>query len=358
MRYKLLGRSGLKVSELCLGTMTFGTEFGWGATKEESQKVFDLFVEKGGNFFDTANHYTFGTSESFLGDFIGKRREEFVVGTKYSLNDRPSDPNAGGNHRKSMMQSLNASLKRLNMDYVDLYWVHAWDNLTPIEEVMRALDDMVRMGKVLYIGISDMPAWLISRANTLAELRGWTSFVGVQLHYSLLERTIEREYFSMANELDLAITAWSPLGGGMLSGKYSKRGVQSPYTSSRYHIEKEWGERLMTPRNFAIVDMVMEIAKESGKSPTQVALNWIRQKSNNVIPIIGARVEAQLKDDLGCLEFNLTHDQINRLDEVSKIELGFPYDFLKRQDIRKLIHGDLFQSIDNPKNYVNQEINL
>lgn len=348
MRYKLLGRSGLKVSEICLGTMTFGTEFGWGSTKNESQKVFNYFVEKGGNFFDTANYYTHGTSESYLSDFLGKKREEFVIGTKYTLNGRPNDPNAGGNHRKCMMHSLEASLKRLKSEYIDLYWVHAWDGYTPIEEVMRALDDMVRMGKVLYIGISDMPAWLISRANTLAELRGWTSFVGMQLNYSLLERSIEREFFPMAKELDLAITAWSPLGGGMLSGKYQKRDSNAP-TEYRYNnsINKVWADRLLTPRNFAIVETVMAIANEARKSPTQVALNWIRQKENFILPIIGAKTEAQLKDDLGCLEFTLTHEQMRRLDESSKVELGFPYDFLKQQDIKQLIHGNTFQWIDN-----------
>ncbi|HEY4832272.1 MAG TPA: aldo/keto reductase [Waddliaceae bacterium] len=346
MRYKLLGRSGLKVSELCLGTMTFGTEFGWGSTKEESKKIFSHFVEKGGNFFDTANYYTRGTSESYLGEFIGKRREEFIIGTKYSLCTRPSDPNAGGNHRKNMVQSLDESLKRLKMEYIDLYWVHAWDGFTPVEEVMRALDDMIRMGKILYIGISDMPAWLIAKANTLAEFRGLTPFIAMQLNYNLLERSIEREYLPMAKELDLAITAWSPIAGGVLSGKYSKKNGQGPYVEARYHINKTWGDRLMTPRNFDIVELVIQIAKESGCSPTQVALNWVRQKGNMIIPIVGAKTEIQLRDDLECLDFNLTDDQINRLNEISKIDIGFPYDFLNQENVRKLIHGEVFQSIE------------
>jgi aryl-alcohol dehydrogenase-like predicted oxidoreductase len=348
MRYKLLGHSGLKVSELCLGTMTFGTEFGWGSTKEESRKVFNLFVQKGGNFFDTANYYTRGTSESYLGEFMGKQREEFVLGTKYSLCTRTTDPNAGGNHRKNMIQSLDKSLQRLKMEYLDLYWVHAWDGFTPIEEVMRALDDMIRMGKILYIGISDMPAWLIAKANTLAGFRSLTPFIAMQLNYNLLERSIEREYLPMAKELDLAVTAWSPLAGGVLSGKYSKK-IDDSSSEARYQINKMWGDRLMTPRNFDIVETVIQIAQELGRSPTQVALNWIRQKDNTIIPIVGAKTEIQLKDNLGCLDFNLNDDQINKLNEISKIDVGFPYDFLNQENVRKLIHGEVFQSIEDYK---------
>ena len=189
MRYKLLGKTGLRVSELCLGTMTFGEEWGWGASKEESRRIFDAFADAGGNFVDTANLYTGGTSEKFVGDFLKGRRERFVLATKYTLNMAPDDPNGGGNHRKNLVQSLDASLKRLNTDYIDLYWVHAWDGMTPLEETMRALDDVVRAGKVLYVGISDAPAWVVSRANTLAELKDWSPFAALQIQYNLADRT-------------------------------------------------------------------------------------------------------------------------------------------------------------------------
>ena len=227
MRYKLFGNSGLRVSELCLVAMTFGEEWGWGASKDESRRLFDAFAEAGGKFSDTANHYTDGTSERYVGEFIAAERERFVLATKYTLNSRPDDPNGGGNHRKSMMQAINASLKRLGTDYIDLYWLHAWDFMTPVDEVMRAFDDLVRSGKVLYIGISDAPAWIVSRANTLAELRGWSPFVGLQIQYSLIERTPERDLLPMARALDIAVTAWGPLGGGLLTGKYNPEADKS-----------------------------------------------------------------------------------------------------------------------------------
>ena len=224
MRYKLLGKSGLRVSELCLGTMTFGEDWGWGSPRDESRKVYDAFLEAGGNFIDTANVYTNGTSERFLGEFMSGHRDRVVLATKYSNAAPGNDPNAAGNHRKSMMQSVEASLKRLKTDYIDLYWLHIWDQITPIEEVMRAFDDLVRQGKILYAGVSDMPAWVVAKANTLAELRGWTPFVGLQIEYSLIERTPERELLPMAADLGLGVTAWSPLAGGMLTGKQLEPG--------------------------------------------------------------------------------------------------------------------------------------
>ena len=224
MRYKLLGKSGLKVSELCLGAMTFGDDWGWGSSKDESRKIYDAFVAAGGNFIDTADLYTNGTSEKFLGEFMTSDRERIVLATKYTNSAPGTDPNAAGNQRKNMMQSVEASLKRLNTDYIDLYWLHVWDFLTPVEEVMRAFDDLIRQGKVLYIGISDAPAWVVSRANTLAELRGWSQFVGLQVEYSLIERTCDRELLPMAREMDLAVTVWSPLAGGLLTGKYAEGG--------------------------------------------------------------------------------------------------------------------------------------
>src|ERR1700674_3388459 len=224
MKYRLLGKSGLRVSEAALGTMTFGDEWGWGSPKAEAQKVYETYREAGGNFIDTANFYTNGTSATFLGEFMQGHRESVVLATKYSNAAPGNDPNAAGNHRKSMMQAVEASLERLQTDYIDLYWVHMWDGITPVEEVMRGLDDIVRQGKVLYAGISDAPAWWIAQANTLAVLRGWTQFIGLQIEYSLVERTVERELIPMSKALNLGVLAWSPLARGVLSGKYHGEG--------------------------------------------------------------------------------------------------------------------------------------
>jgi len=364
MKYQLLGKSGLRVSEICLGAMTFGEEWGWGSSKEESHKIFNAYVDAGGNFIDTANKYTEGTSEKYIGEFIADDRDRFVLATKYTSNTKRGDPNAGGNHRKNMMQSLEASLKRLNTDYIDLYWVHAWDPLTPIEETMRSLDDMVRAGKVLYIGISDAPAWIVSQANTLANLRGWTEFTGLQIEYSLIERTPERELLPMANALDIGVTAWSPLGGGVLTGKYNKNDKEQQNTSSssniastqegnsRFEVQNELANRFLNDRNILIAKEVSKIAKEIGRSASQVALNWIRQQNiieshgkNNIIPIIGSRKESQIKDNLSCIEFELTEEQMKMLNEVSKIELGFPNDFLNSEMLKDIIYGGTYSSI-------------
>ncbi len=338
MRYKLFGKSGLRVSELALGTMTFGPEWGWGASKEESQKIFEAYTEAGGNFIDTANRYTEGTAEKFVGEFIAHDRDHFVLATKYSLFMRRDDPNFSGNHRKNMVHSLEASLKRLNTDYIDLYWVHAWDYMTPVEEVMRALDDLVRAGKVLYVGISDTPAWIVSQANTLAELRGWSRFVGLQLQYSLIERNIERELLPLARETDLAVTAWGALGAGVLSGKYNNN------TSAEGRATL-WGS--ISDKNLRIAQTVSEVAQEIERTPSQVAINWVRQQPGVMIPLIGAKKADQVKDNLACLDFTLSDEQLARLDEVSKIELGFPYDFLTSAGIRDLVYGGTFDKIDN-----------
>jgi aryl-alcohol dehydrogenase-like predicted oxidoreductase len=370
MKYQLLGKSGLRVSELCLGAMTFGEEWGWGASKEECHKIFNAYVDAGGNFIDTANKYTDGTSEKYVGQFIASDRDRFVLATKYTSNTRRGDPNAGGNHRKNMIQSLESSLKRLNTDYIDLYWVHAWDPLTPTEEMMRALDDMVRAGKILYIGISDAPAWIVSQANTLANLRGWTEFTGLQIEYNLIERTPERELLPMADALDIGITSWSPLGGGVLTGKYNKntrREQQQQNSSSssstrivtqegnsRLEIQNEFANRLLNDRNILIAEEVSKIAKEIGCSAAQVALNWIRQQNikisarkNKIIPIIGARKETQMKDNLACLDLELTSEQMQRLNEISKIDLGFPHDFLNSEMIKDIIYGGTYSLIRN-----------
>jgi len=344
MRYKLLGNTGLRVSELCLGAMTFGEEFGWGASEDESRKVFDAFVEAGGNFIDTANHYTKGTSETFLGRFVAGRRDRFVVATKYTLNQHPDDPNAGGNSRKNLVCSLEESLRRLDTDYVDLLWVHAWDAATPLEETMRALDDVVRAGKALYVGISDTPAWVVSRANTMAELRSWSAFAGLQIQYSLIERTPERDLLPMAEALDLAVTPWGALGFGLLTGKYSGENRPDDVRLSEEH----WGGRLLTERNTAIADEVVAVSKELERTPAQVAINWLRGRDRGVIvPIVGARYARQLEDTLGCLEFELPAEHVARLDEASAIDLGFPHDFLGQDSIRDIIHGSRRAEIDD-----------
>ena len=333
MRYKLLGRSGLRVSELCLGTMTFGNDWGWGAPKDDSQKMFDLFVEAGGNFIDTANNYTNGTSEKFVGEFIKSDRYHFVLATKYTLSERDTDPNFGGNHRKNMRRSVEGSLQRLGTDHIDLLWLHMWDGMTPVEEVMRALDDLVRAGKVLYVGISDTPAWVVSQANMLADLRGWSRFVAYQGEYSLASRAPERDILPMTDALDMTYLAWGILEGGEITGKYNSP-TSEPKRSS------DTSERLKS-----IASVVMDVAKEIGCTPSQVAINWVRQKPYHMIPILGARTEKQLKDNLGALGFELTSEQIERLNQSNPIDLGFPHSFLGSDHVHGLIFGKTFDQI-------------
>lgn len=337
MRYKLLGKSGLRVSELALGTMTFGEDWGWGASKEESRKIFDAYADAGGNFIDTANRYTNGTSEKFVGEFIASDRGRFVLATKYTLFTQHGDPNAAGNQRKNLVQSLEASLKRLNTDYIDLYWVHAWDFVTPVEEVMRALDDMVRAGKILYVGISDTPAWIVSRANMLAELRGWTPFVGLQIRYSLIDRAVERDLLPMARALDIAVTPWGALGTGILSGKYNREGGSGRVST--------WGP--IDPRKLAIAEEVIKIAGEIGRTPSQVALSWVRQQPGVIIPILGAKTLPQVQDNLACVDFKLSDEHLQHLNDVSQIELGFPHDFLAEDGVRDLVFAGTYAQLDN-----------
>jgi len=331
MMYRLLGRSGLRVSELCLGTMTFGPEWGWGSDRAESQRVFDAYAEAGGNFLDTANRYTEGTSERLLGEFIAHDRHHFVLATKYTLRDRMGDPNFGGNHRKNMMRSVDESLKRLNTDFIDLLWVHAWDGLTPVQEVLRGLDDLVRSGKVHYIGISDTPAWIVSQANTIAELRGWNAFVGLQIEYSLLQRAPERDLLPMAHAFGLAVTPWGALGGGALTGKYLK--------GEEGRVKENSARR--SDRANDIARVVVEVAEELGMPPAQVAINWTRQRNPKltVLPIVGARTPEQLTDSLGCLKWTLPDDALQTLDDASAIELGFPHDFLASDGVKDVLFG-------------------
>ena len=319
MRYRLLGRSGLRVSELCLGTMTFGEDWGWGSSKDESRRVLDAFFEAGGNFIDTANVYTNGTSESLLGEFLKGDRDRAVLATKYTNAMPGTDPNAAGNERKNMMRAVEASLKRLQTDYIDLYWLHIWDRMTPVEEVMRAFDDLVRQGKVLHVGVSDMPAWAVARANTLAELRGWTPFVGLQIEYSLLERTVERELLPMAEALGLGVTAWSPLAGGLLTGKYAGGKAEA---DARMNSEMMQRFAQGRERPEAVVAEVLAVSEEVGRSPAQVALAWLRQRPVPVIPIVGARRLEQFRDNLACLDLELDEAQLGRLDAAAGSSWG------------------------------------
>jgi aryl-alcohol dehydrogenase-like predicted oxidoreductase len=301
--------------------------------------MFDTFAEAGGNLIDTANRYTEGTSEKYLGEFIKSDREHFVVATKYTLFTRPDDPNCAGNQRKNMVQSLEASLKRLGTDYIDLYWLHAWDFMTPVDEVMRALDDVVRQGKVLYIGISDTPAWIVSQANTLADLRGWSPFVGLQIRYSLIDRTAEADLLPMARAFDLAVTPWSVLGAGVLTGKYNRK-TQPEEGRAREGAAK-------VERNLTIAGETIAVAEEVGCSPSQVAIAWVRQHPGVMIPLIGARNLSQLEDNLGALDVTLGEDQLKRLDEASRIDLGFPHNFLAEDPIRNVVYGGVYDKIHN-----------
>ncbi len=331
----LLGSSGLRVSALCLGTMTFGQEWGWGADKAASRSIFTRFVERGGNFIDTANTYTNGTSETWLGEFIHDDRDRFVVGTKYSLSTRADDPNAGGNHRKSLVRALEGSLRRLRTDYVDVYWLHVWDSLTPVDEVLRALDDVVRAGKVLYVGISDVPAWIVSYATAVAELRGWSSFVGLQAEYSLARRDAERDLLPMADALGLTLMAWSPLANGLLTGKYNR-----DVAGEARMADASPSRNRPTDRGLAIASAVLALAAEIGCTPSQLALAWLRHQAGSIIPILGARRVEQLEDNLGCLSVHLADGALRRLDDVSHIELGFPHDFLRAGFTKAMLHGD------------------
>lgn len=337
MRYRLLGHSGLRVSEICLGTMTFGEDWGWGAAKDEAHKMYDAYREAGGNFIDTANLYTMGTSEKFVGEFIKPHRQEIVVATKYTNAMPGKDANAGGNHRKNMVQAIEASLKRLGTDFIDLYWLHIWDQLTPVEEVMRGFDDLVSAGKILYAGVSDAPAWWIAQANTLADLRAWTPFVALQVEYSLIERTVERELIPMAKAMGLGVTAWSPLAGGVLSGKY--HGGQA--SDGRYSNDMMKQMQPSGERSEKIVAAVKQVAQQLGRSPAQIALAWLLQRDQPVIPIIGTRKISQLQDNLAALEVKLSSDQLRLLDQVSAVPLGFPHEFYQVEMVRNFIYGGM-----------------
>jgi aryl-alcohol dehydrogenase-like predicted oxidoreductase len=323
------------VSQLFLGTMTFGEDWGWGAPVEECRKIFNAYAEAGGNVIDTANKYTEGSSERIVGELLGSERDRFVVATKYTLSNDESDPNASGNHRKSLVRSLEQSLTRLNTDYIDLLWVHIWDPGTPIEEMMRALDDVVRAGKVLYVGMSDTPAWVVARANTLAEWRDWSPFVGLQLPYSLLQRDAERELLPMSRQLGLSVAAWSPLARGVLSGKYTRSAQRAGGRVSG----SDLGER-----ELRIAREVDAVADELGASSSQVALAWLMARHQTVHPIVGARQLDQVTDNLAAADLELPEAAVRRLDEASAIELGFPADFIS--SMKRFVYGHVGARVD------------
>ena len=328
-QYKLLGNSGLRVSPLCLGTMTFFPESGWGADADECQRMVDIYADKGGNFIDTANSYGYGTSEKVVGQLLKGRRQQFVVATKYSMGMEEGDPNASGNHRKNMFQSVEASLERLQTDYIDILWLHVWENRTPIDEVMRAFDDLVRQGKILYAGISDTPAWKIAQANTIAELRGWTRLIATQVEYNVVDRTVERELIPMAADMGVGVLAWAPLAGGVLTGKYSQKDMSgdAPQEEGTRRAMNQV-RKVVNEKSLSVAEEIVKIAGEIEQTPGRVALNWLLQRPDGVIPILGVRKVSQLEDNLGCLEFKLTPDELVRLDNVSMIEPGFPQSLL------------------------------
>lgn len=339
--YRLLGRSGLRVSPLALGTMTFGSDWGWGADEAEAKRIFDTYVDRGGNFVDTAVNYTNGAAERILGELVKDKRERIVLATKFTMARRPGDPNAGGNHRLNLVRSLETSLRQLQTDRIDLLYLHGWDFTTQPEEVMRALDDLVRAGKILYVGICNTPAWRIAQMQTLAELRGWTAFAALQIEYSLIERTVEHELLPMAHAMGLGVLPWSPLGGGILTGKYGQADLteanEAQVSTTRKGVMASSGQ--LTGRALRIADEVAGIAAETGASRAQVALAWTLRHPAVTSPIIGARTLAQAHDNLGALAITLTDEHVQRLSRVSAPAPIFPERFMARPMAEQLVFG-------------------
>ena len=329
--YVTLGRSGLRVSPLTLGTMTFGTEWGWGIEENTSRDVFNRYIDVGGNFIDTADLYTAGTSETMVGKFITERnlRDRVVLATKFTFNSEPGNPNAGGNGRKNIYRALEGSLTRLQTDYIDLYWLHAWDTMTPVEEVVSTLNDLVRQGKIRHFGFSDTPAWYVARAQTIAEMQGKERLIALQLEYSLVERNIEREHIPVAQELGIGILPWSPLAGGFLAGKY-KRSGNTGVGDGRHEVTKNSGNpafNKFTEHNWKVLDELLEVAKRMNKLPAQVALNWVATQPGITSTIIGATKLSQLDHNLAALDFEIPGAQRKLLNEAGAPEPIQPYIF-------------------------------
>ncbi len=330
-QYVTLGRSGLRVSPYSLGTMTFGTEWGWGSEEADARAVFNGYIDAGGNFLDTADGYTMGKSEQLVGKFIAERnlRDRVVLATKFTFNTDPSNPNAGGNGRKNIYRALEASLRRLNTDYIDLYWLHVWDMVTPVEEVLSTLNDLVRAGKIRHFGLSDVPAWYVARAQTLAEREGKERLIALQLEYSLVERNIEREHIPVAQELGIGVCPWSPLAGGFLSGKYKREGNTG---KGEGRLDQNKHAQLFdrfTEHNWRVLDALLDVAKQLDRKPVQVALNWAVTQPGITSTIIGATNFAQLQDNLSAIEFTIPAELRKRLDDASAIEQFHPYIFFQ-----------------------------
>lgn len=330
-QYVTLGRSGLRVSPYSLGTMTFGTEWGWGSEESDARAVFNGYIDAGGNFLDTADGYTMGKSEQLVGKFITERnlRDRVVLATKFTFNADPSNPNAGGNGRKNIYRALEGSLRRLQTDYIDLYWLHVWDMVTPVEEVLSTLNDLVRAGKIRHFGLSDVPAWYVARAQTLAEREGKERLIALQLEYSLTERNIEREHIPVAQELGIGVCPWSPLAGGFLSGKYKREGNTG---KGQGRLDQNKHAQLFdrfTEHNWRVLDALLDVAKQLDKKPVQVALNWVVTQPGITSTIIGATNLSQLQDNLSALEFTIPADLRKRLDDASAIEQFHPYIFFQ-----------------------------
>jgi aryl-alcohol dehydrogenase-like predicted oxidoreductase len=342
LRYRMLGPSGLRVSEICLGTMSFGTEWSFGADEATSHRILDTFAEAGGNFLDTANKYHGGQTEEIVGRWLEGKRDRMVVATKYTLAMDHTNVNTAGNSRRNLVRSVEASLRRLRTDMIDLLWVHAYDDQTPFEETMRALDDVVRSGKVLYVGVSDTPAWVVSASNTLAELRGWSAYVGLQIEYSLLQRAPERDLLPMAEHYGLSVLAWGPLAAGVLTGKYTRKGAE--LDSLRKASNDQRGRT--SERGLAIARAVDAVADELGVTSAQVATAWVAAQGYRFIPIVGARKVEQLSDTLAGPGVQLTDAQLAKLDEESRPDLGFPHDFLASKNVQDMVKTELRPRLD------------
>ena len=339
--YKSLGRSGLKVSPLCLGTMTFGEDWGWGSSETTAREIFEHYINAGGNFIDTADGYVNGKSEEQVGKFIQemKNRDQVVLATKFTFSGQPGNPNAGGNGMKNMLRALSGSLKRLQTDYVDLYWMHAWDRTTPVEEVLYSMNDLIRSGKVRYFGLSDVPSWYAAKMQTLAQAHGLHGPIALQLEYSLVERTIEYEFTEMASECGLGLCPWSPLGSGMLTGKYNKEDLGKDGRLSKIKGSgNESSDKLFNERNWQIVDAVKKVAASEKKTAAQVALNWVATQPGVTSTIIGATKTSQLQDNLGALDFELSAESKKILAEVSAPAHIHPYVFFGAQ-MQSMING-------------------
>ena len=340
-QYRLLGRSGLRVSPLALGTMTFGQDWGWGADESEARHIFDAYVDRGGNFVDTAVNYTNGASERILGKLMEGRRDRIVLSTKFTMARDPGDPNSGGNHRMNLVRSVEQSLRQLGTDRIELLHLHAWDDTTPPDEVLRALDDLVRAGKVLYLGICNTPAWRVAQLQTIADLRGWSPFVALQIEYSLVERSVEHELMPMARALGLGVMPWSPLGGGLLSGKYGTSDLATNdapgVADTRKGVIASTG--LLNAASLRIAEEVKAVARETGASAAQVALAWTLLNPAVTAPVIGARTLAQAQDNLGALDVKLDPDHVARLDAASRPAPIFPQRFTERPLVQQLVFG-------------------